>query len=59
MNMWTLGAQLPLVTSKEPSSETLFYMFYCMPGDMMQMLSACKLHSKGWRYHKVSELTRV
>lgn len=44
----------PPVTSKIPgfADETLFYMFYAMPGDRMQDLAARELYSRTWRYHK-------
>jgi CCR4-NOT transcription complex subunit 2 len=44
----------PAVTSKIPgfADETLFYMFYAMPGDRMQDLAARELYSRTWRYHK-------
>lgn len=44
----------PAVTGKIPGfvDETLFYMFYAMPGDRMQELAARELFSRNWRYHK-------
>lgn len=44
----------PPVASKIPgfADETLFYMFYAMPGDRMQDLAARELYSRTWRYHK-------
>lgn len=44
----------PPVTSKIASftDETLFYMFYAMPGDRMQDLAAKELTSRNWRFHK-------
>lgn len=44
----------PPVTSKIANftDETLFYMFYAMPGDKMQDLAARELTSRNWRYHK-------
>lgn len=32
--------------------ETLFYIFYNMPRDVLQQLAAVELHSREWRYHK-------
>ncbi|OAT11943.1 NOT2 family protein [Blastomyces gilchristii SLH14081] len=42
------------------SDETLFYIFYSMPRDVMQELVAEELMSRKWRYHKVERawLTR-
>ncbi|EEH20518.2 hypothetical protein PABG_02749 [Paracoccidioides brasiliensis Pb03] len=42
------------------SDETLFYIFYSMPRDIMQELVAEELMSRKWRYHKVERawLTR-
>lgn len=31
--------------------ESLFYMFYCLPRDVMQVLSAQELYKREWRYH--------
>jgi CCR4-NOT transcription complex subunit 2 len=42
------------------SDETLFYIFYSMPRDIMQELVAEELMGRKWRYHKVERcwLTR-
>jgi CCR4-NOT transcription complex subunit 2 len=32
--------------------ETLFYVFYNMPGDVLQLLAAIELYDREWRYHK-------
>ena len=32
--------------------ETLFYMFYSMPGDEAQLIAADELSVRGWLYHK-------
>lgn len=42
------------------SDETLFYIFYSMPRDLMQELVAEELMSRKWRYHKLERawLTR-
>ncbi|KAL1982883.1 hypothetical protein VTN96DRAFT_811 [Rasamsonia emersonii] len=42
------------------SDETLFYIFYSMPRDIMQELAAEELMGRKWRYHKVERawLTR-
>lgn len=37
------------------ADETLFYIFYAMPGDKMQELAARELFSRGWRFHKTSK----
>ena len=44
----------PPVTSKIANftDETLFYMFYAMPGDKMQELAARELTGRNWRFHK-------
>ncbi|KAG2174328.1 hypothetical protein INT43_004351 [Umbelopsis isabellina] len=33
------------------SNETLFYMFYSLPGDMIQNVAAMELYQRNWRYH--------
>ncbi|RPA80882.1 hypothetical protein BJ508DRAFT_415140 [Ascobolus immersus RN42] len=33
------------------SDETLFYIFYTMPGDIMQEITADELTKRNWRYH--------
>lgn len=37
------------------SDETLFYIFYAMPGDRMQEIAARELFSRGWRFYKPSK----
>ena len=32
--------------------ETLFYIFYCMPRDTLQVYASKELYSRDWRYHK-------
>ncbi|KAL1918189.1 uncharacterized protein VTP21DRAFT_3455 [Calcarisporiella thermophila] len=34
------------------SDETLFYIFYSMPRDMLQEAAAQELYNRNWRYHK-------
>ncbi|KAK9478719.1 hypothetical protein V1514DRAFT_347335 [Lipomyces japonicus] len=34
------------------SDETLFYIFYSMPRDIMQEAAAAELTNRNWRYHK-------
>ena len=43
------------------SEETLFYIFYSMPRDTLQMHAAAELYNHDWRYHKEHKLwfTRV
>lgn len=36
--------------------ETLFYAFYAMPQDAMQILSAKELYSRGWMYHTETKI---
>lgn len=31
---------------------TLFYLFYTMPEDALQLSAAAELHRRGWRFHK-------
>lgn len=33
--------------------EVLFYIFYSMPRDVLQMLAASELYDRNWRYHKI------
>jgi len=43
------------------SEETLFYIFYSMPRDLLQAAAASELYKRDWRYHKEHKLwlTRV
>lgn len=34
------------------SDETLLYLFYTSPMDVLQQVAACLLYSRDWRYHK-------
>jgi CCR4-NOT transcription complex subunit 2 len=45
---------MPHMTShlSKYTEETLFYIFYSMPKDLMQMYAAKQLISKNWKYHK-------
>lgn len=36
--------------------ETLFYIFYNMPHDVLQLLAAVELYNRKWRYHKTLKL---
>ncbi|MCJ1299565.1 hypothetical protein MMC08_002357 [Hypocenomyce scalaris] len=38
------------------SDETLFYMFYTMPRDVMQEVAAGELTNRNWRYHKDAKM---
>jgi hypothetical protein len=38
------------------SLETLFYIFYAMPKDTLQVFAAKELYNRGWRYHKDMQL---
>ena len=38
------------------TDETLFYIFYAMPRDIMQVLVAEELDGRKWRYHKVEKM---
>lgn len=41
--------------------ETLFYVYYSMPRDVLQVAAAQELHNRDWRYHKTLRLwlTRI
>lgn len=55
-------ANIQPLSSRIPgfSDETLFYIFYSMPRDIMQELVAEELMGRKWRYHKLERcwLTR-
>ena len=36
--------------------ETLFYIFYSMPKDVMQAYAAQELYNREWRFHKTAQL---
>lgn len=44
----------PLISSQfsKFQLETLFYIFYNMPQDVLQLLAAVELYGRKWRYHK-------
>ncbi|KAJ3303375.1 hypothetical protein HDV03_003944 [Kappamyces sp. JEL0829] len=46
----------PLAKMKALSDETLFYIFYAMPRDVMQEAAAQELYSRSWRFHKEFKL---
>lgn len=35
--------------------EVLFYIFYAMPKDVLQLLAASELYDRNWRYHKIEQ----
>lgn len=37
------------------ADETLFYIFYSMPKDIMQLAAAKELYARDWRFHKVEQ----
>ena len=49
---------IPPAISKIPkfSDETLFYIFYSMPRDILQEASAQELYKRNWRFHKEFKL---
>jgi hypothetical protein len=36
--------------------ETLFYIFYSMPADVLQLAAAQELYNRDWRFHKEKKL---
>lgn len=44
--------QPPVVKIHCFSEETLFYIFYSMPKDQIQLVAAIELYNRDWRYHK-------
>lgn len=48
-----INPPLPSPTDKMSlfSDETLFYIFYSMPKDALQLASSAELYSREWRYH--------
>jgi CCR4-NOT transcription complex subunit 2 len=53
--------QSPLLKITLFSEETLFYIFYSMPRDLLQAVASNELYKREWRYHKELKLwiTRV
>lgn len=51
--------QSPLVRMRSMQEDTLFYIFYSMPRDVMQEGAAQELYSRGWRFHKEFKLWLV
>jgi CCR4-NOT transcription complex subunit 2 len=50
-NVHPLQTRIPSFTD-----ETLFYIFYSMPRDVMQEVVAAELTNRNWRYHKVERM---
>ena len=38
------------------SDETLFYIFYAMPRDILQQAAAAELYNRDWRFHRELKL---
>jgi len=53
--------QLPITKMGLFSDDTLFYIFYSMPKDVLQVAASAELFKREWRYHKELKLwfTRV
>lgn len=44
--------KLTQITLKRYHEDTLFFLFYMFPDDMLQIAAAVELYSREWRYHK-------
>lgn len=44
--------KLTQITLKRYHEDTIFFLFYMFPDDMLQIAAAIELHSREWRYHK-------
>lgn len=44
--------KLTQITLKRYHEDTIFFLFYMFPNDMLQILAAIELYSREWRYHK-------
>lgn len=44
--------QLKTAHLQKFSNETLFYIFFNMPKDMLQSYAAAELYNRGWKYHR-------
>lgn len=55
---YALKANLPPVTMRlqSVSDDTLFFVFYGMPGDLAQLAAAVILYERHWRYHKEQKI---
>jgi CCR4-NOT transcription complex subunit 2 len=52
----SLRSPVPLSKMKDFSDETMFYIFYAMPRDVLQEAAAQELYSRSWRFHKEFKL---
>jgi CCR4-NOT transcription complex subunit 2 len=46
----------PLQKMSQFTDETLFYIFYAMPRDLLQQAAAAELYAREWRYHRELKL---
>mmetsp|Transcript_393 Transcript_393/g.1096 ORF Transcript_393/g.1096 Transcript_393/m.1096 type:complete len:269 (-) Transcript_393:344-1150(-) len=55
---YQLKANLPLVSMRLQNvlDDTLFFVFYGMPGDLAQLAAAVILYERHWRYHKEQKI---
>lgn len=55
---YSLSKQVPSCLSKihQLTDETLFYIFYSMPRDILQEAAAQELYCRNWRFHKEFKL---
>ena len=44
--------KLTQITLKRYHEDTIFFLFYMFPDDMLQIAAAIELYSREWRYHK-------
>lgn len=44
--------KLTQITMKRYHEDTVFFLFYMFPNDMLQVAAAVELYSREWRYHK-------
>lgn len=44
--------KLSQITLKRYHEDTIFFLFYMFPNDMLQIAAAIELYSREWRYHK-------
>lgn len=47
-----LRDKLQQITLKHYHEDTIFFLFYMFPNDMLQIAAAIELYSREWRYHK-------
>lgn len=48
--------KLTQITLKRYHEDTIFFLFYMFPNDMLQIAAAIELYSREWRYHKEEKL---